>query len=576
MDSPPCQGMPCDSSAPPPKKKIIVIGAGASGLTVMKELTALGHKVVCFEKLPVIGGVYAKSYDNTMLTSSSCLTAFSDYSNGLEHRPKFWTDAEYLEYLHGYADKFDLKKHILFRTRVEKLQRCGKSGKWTVWYKRNRYSPPHRAYEDVPEEQPQEPVVEEGGFDGVAICTGTNNFASLPCFKGEETFKGEIIHSENYRRPESFAGKRVLIIGSGESGSDICNEISRHASATGISIRTTHGHLIPRKQGGGRVTDLNTNRCRYSIPYLLGDWVGFFTMMAKGYVASCGAKTLDNLVLQKLGELNMKQGTSAFSKFGCKNAGFVEAIVQRGASLHRGAFELREASALILFLACVQNKAVFADGSEFECDTVVACTGYKNYFPFVQETHPDIDTFGRQPRMLLQTRVFHPNYNGEVAYFGFARPAFGSIPPCSEMQSRYYAMVLNGDLELPCKKEMIKTADEDQADWEWRFGYDAKRITGLVDFALYCDDLGALIGASPPLWKIFFSKPKLWFSIMFGPFTMHQYRLVGPFANPEVAAKVYERQPLGDLLESSITVSFLFTAKVLSMLGFRNLKPNRF
>lgn len=47
-------------------------------------------------------------------------------------------------------------------------------------------------------------------------------------------------------------------------------------------------------------------------------------------------------MLKKIAELNLGQSTSAFSKFGCKNAGFVEAMVLRGTSLHRGGFELTE------------------------------------------------------------------------------------------------------------------------------------------------------------------------------------------------------------------------------------------
>ena len=75
--------------------------AGASGLTVMKELTALGHKVMCFEESIRIGGVYTKSYDRTMLTTSSVLTAFSDYSQvrqaafrlAANHDARGWTNA---------------------------------------------------------------------------------------------------------------------------------------------------------------------------------------------------------------------------------------------------------------------------------------------------------------------------------------------------------------------------------------------------------------------------------------------------------------------------------------------------
>jgi dimethylaniline monooxygenase (N-oxide forming) len=192
---------------------------------------------------------------------------------------------------------------------------------------------------DTVEEEPDsEPFTIE--VDAVAVCTGTNTYASLPTFPGQENFKGEIIHAESYRTPERFAGKRVLVVGSGESGSDITNEISKHASKVAIAIRGKHGHLIPRIQADGRVTDLNTNRCRYSNPYVFGDWIGYVNQLAKMVMAKFSPPSEKNKVLRKIAELNMAQKTSAFSKFGCKNEGFVTAIVERGAELHRDAFEL--------------------------------------------------------------------------------------------------------------------------------------------------------------------------------------------------------------------------------------------
>ena len=68
----------------------------------------------------------------------------------------------------------------------------------------------------------------------------------------------------------------------------------------------------------------------------------------------------------------------------------------------------------------------------------------------------------------------------------------------------------------------------------------------------------------------------IWLKIMFGPFTMHQYRLVGPYADPKRADEVYKKQPIGDFLESSITATFLITAKILSLLGFKKYTPNEF
>jgi len=131
-------------------------------------------------------------------------------------------------------------------------------------------------------------------------------------------------------------------------------------------------------------------------------------------------------------------------------------------------------------------------------------------------------------------------------------------------------------VQLPSQEAMRAEAEADMANWTMRFKNDAHRVKGLVDFQLYCDGLAKIIGCMPPLRELFFKKPMVWLKIMFGPFTMHQYRLVGPYADPERAYEVYRRQPLGDLLESSITASFLLTAKVLSMLGFKRYTPNNF
>lgn len=543
------------------KKHCCIIGGGSSGLILMKELQELGHTFECFEQLPQVGGVYVKSYQNTILTTSSLLTAWSDHSDGREDQPVFWTAEQYLEYLNAFVKKYDLRKHINFLHTVQLVRKDATTGKWMVTVKGGLGCSDIIRCEDTPEDKSAEPRTI--AFDCVCVCTGTNTFPSLPKFPGQEKFKGNIIHSVDYKTPEVFEGKKVLVIGSGESGSDIINEISRFAKSTGISIRGKHGHLIPRIQKGGRVTDLNTNRIRYSNPYIFGDWIGYVNQRAKRFFSFLGPRDDLAKVLAKVGELNMTQGTSAFSKSGCKNEGFVTAMVLRGAELHRDSFELKE------------DRAVFADGTEFECDTVVACTGFKNSFPFFEEYHEELAFAGMNPRVNFK-QVFSTAHPGEVAFFGFARPAFGSIPPTVEMQSRLFSMVISDEVKLPSPDEMVKDAVNDQKNWEARFGYDNKRVKGLVDFQIYLDGMAKLMGCLPPLKKLFFTRPYTWFKLMFGPFTVHQYRLQGPHANVERALEVYRRQPVGDILESAITVSFLFAAKCLSLLGFKRFSPNNF
>lgn len=542
------------------KKHVCIIGGGTSALILMKELQEVGHTFECFELLNEIGGVYVKSYQDTILTTSSLMTAWSDFSDGKEASPRFWTAEEYLVYVNAFAKKHDLVKHISFRTSVQEARKCPETGKWHVTVLGGRACKNIERCADIEEDPTATPRTIL--FDSLAVCSGTHMYSCLPEFPGQEKFKGELVHTEEYRNPSRFTGKRVLVIGAGESGSDVTNEISKVAAKVGIAIRGKHGHIIPRIQAGGRVTDLNTNRCRYSNPYAFGDWIGYVNQVAKRFVSYFGPPSDMKRVLQKIAELNIRQGTSAFSKTGCKNEGFVTAMVLRGAELHRDSFRLLE------------DRAVFDDGTEFQCDAIVACTGYRNCFPFFDKYHPDLAAAGCTPRGHYK-QIISVDYP-EVGFFGFARPAFGSVPPTVEMQSRLFAMITNGEIQLPPKEEMIRIAAADQKNWETRFGYDAKRVKGLVDFQVYCDGIAEIIGCLPPLGRLFFTKPTLWFKIMFGPFTMHQYRLRGPHADPQRAEAVLRRQPTGDFLESSVTVSFLFLAKFLSLLGFSKFKPNNF
>lgn len=82
-----------------------------------------------------------------------------------------------------------------------------------------------------------EPLAATFCFDGLVLCSGTNTWASLPAFEGQDKFQGSILHSENYKKPHVFAGKRVLIVGAGEvrrrSG---CDRFGTGTSGFGLLI----------------------------------------------------------------------------------------------------------------------------------------------------------------------------------------------------------------------------------------------------------------------------------------------------------------------------------------------------
>ena len=114
------------------RKHICVIGAGPAGLRVTKDLIEMGHTVSCFEKMPKLGGVFLKTYDNMRFVSSSLLSAWSDYSDGQEHSPTYWTADEYISYCEKFAEKYDLLKHIYFCHEIEEVRKCSNTGKWIV------------------------------------------------------------------------------------------------------------------------------------------------------------------------------------------------------------------------------------------------------------------------------------------------------------------------------------------------------------------------------------------------------------------------------------------------------------
>lgn len=73
----------------------IVVGAGPGGLVTTKELLEQGvQDVVCLEQAEDIGGVFAKTYDSLVLTSSCTYSMFSDFWMGDGNQHQFWTKHE--------------------------------------------------------------------------------------------------------------------------------------------------------------------------------------------------------------------------------------------------------------------------------------------------------------------------------------------------------------------------------------------------------------------------------------------------------------------------------------------------
>ena len=189
------------------KPTTCVIGAGISGLTTGKAFSDWGLPYSCFEASDDIGGNWyfgnpngrSSAYQSLHIDTSRDGVSFRDMPMGPDDYPDYPHHAEIFGYLHRYADAFSLRDRIRFETPVEHAERKPKGG-WEI---------------TLGDGSAQE-------FDFLVVGNGHHWDPRLPDFPGK--FDGETIHAHHYIGPADpidLYGKRVLVVGIGNSGVDI-------------------------------------------------------------------------------------------------------------------------------------------------------------------------------------------------------------------------------------------------------------------------------------------------------------------------------------------------------------------
>jgi dimethylaniline monooxygenase (N-oxide forming) len=188
---------------------------------------------------------------NVLLLILVCLHFVSVYRINNQSNKGQSILAEYSKYLYEYAVHFNLLSYIRFDQEVQQIKRV--TERWAVQIKRRTVD--SEWYEEI--------------FDRVAICSGTHQKRAMPTLVGLERFQGKIKHMQDIQIFEEFKGKRICILGSGESGSELALAASKYGERTFVSIRRDHGYLVSRYPFGlDEPSDLQTTRVRYSIPII--------------------------------------------------------------------------------------------------------------------------------------------------------------------------------------------------------------------------------------------------------------------------------------------------------------------
>jgi dimethylaniline monooxygenase (N-oxide forming) len=497
------------TGSPAGRKRVAVIGGGPAGLVTMKEVKEKGHEVVGFEQRAALGGVFTDTYDGLHLTSSSVITSFGSFGCDEVEQPVHWDCGEYLDYLSRFAEHFDLPRHYRLGTSVRSLRRAPEGG-WRL-----RFAPVHG-----------DGAEGEEAFDHVAVCCGSNMRPRFPDWADPAGFDGSILHSAAVRNGEEFAGKRVLVVGMGESGSDITLMAARVARASAISTRNGPGYVIPRSYRG-IPADLDTNRVYHALPRsVVGTpWVRF-KVRIEDALEQLGED--DQAVLRRMAEINAARGVPPYRRFATKSTAFIEAMVHHGTEYRPEVAELR------------RDRVVFTDGSEFRCDTIVCCTGFAPEFAFLREHEPELARCAATPRALYR-RMVAPEAGADIAWIGYVRPFVGSVPLCAELQARYLALLVSGERSLPPREEMVRDARRHAELDLQQFPTDAGRLAALTDYFRFLETIAGSVGCRPRLPRLFLRHPRTALKVLCGPLTGAQYRLEGPGADPEEARATLRR-----------------------------------
>ncbi len=363
-----------------------VIGAGASGLAVAKTFKERGIPFDCFEREADIGGLWNEAtptglvYETAHLVSSRTQTEFEDFPMP-EDDPIYPSHRQALAYFKDYADHFGIRDDITLNTAVESVEEA--DGGWRV----------KLAGERTPRK-----------YAGVVIANGHHDTPRMPERPG--TFTGEILHSRKYRHPSQLAGKRVLVVGAGNSACDIVIDAVHHAKEAHLSIR--HGYFFVRKFMCGWPTDKVLAFFEaMRLPRLIRQYMYMFAhRIITGPARRYGLPTPEHNILDTHPTLNSE----------------LPGHVAHGNITVRPDIEAFDG-----------KRVRFDDESDGEFDLIVYATGYAMSFPFIDERLL-IDDDDR-PKLYLN--VFHPKKNTLFAA-GLVQ-ANGSIWRLADYQARLIA-----------------------------------------------------------------------------------------------------------------------------------------
>ncbi|MFD1663064.1 flavin-containing monooxygenase [Streptomyces caeni] len=418
--------------------RVCVIGAGVCGLAAAQVLSERGIPFDVYEKGSDIGGQWrfcndsgtSAVYDSIELNSSRDMSGFPKFPMP-EDYPLFPGHPQMLDYLERYTEHFGLRRYIRFRTSVTGVVKDGTGYLVTL-----DDGQTHR-------------------YSHVLVANGFHWDPKWPepAYRGE--FTGTQLHSKDYKRPDPLRGRRVLVVGFGNTACDIATELSAVADRVVSSAR--RGFWITPKYLFGRPADkANLPLATYVPPLVQSLLLTAMLWVTQGRISRYGLAAPGHLALRT-------HPATCEGYLPAVKAGRI--AVRPGIERFDGGSRVR-----------------FTDGSVEEFDAIVWCTGYKFSFPFLpQESTPVM-----VGPMRLFRRIVMPGHE-RMFFLGFAK-TLSAITPVAEAQAEWTADLIEGRTRLPGREAMLAEIAADERKVRRRYSA-TPRLTVELDVYRYLRQL---------------------------------------------------------------------------------------
>jgi cation diffusion facilitator CzcD-associated flavoprotein CzcO/amino acid transporter len=414
-----------------------IVGAGPCGLLAARAFKLAGIPYDQFEQHNDVGGIWdienpgTSMYESAHFISSKFVSGFyglpmpDDFPDYPSHR-------QILTYIRDFADRFDLRRGIAFGIGVAHAEPIGPDAVdgWRVELSNG----------------------EVRTYLGLVCANGVTWHPNMPDYAGLDMFQGEARHSVTYRSAEAFHGKRVLIVGAGNSGVDIACDAARNADAAFISLRRGY-HFVPKHMFGIPTDIFLSGGVQPPKGVVIPDDPSDMLAALVGDLTRYGLPAPDHKVLQSHPIMNSQ-------------------------ILHCLAHGDLKAKPDIRHFT--PDGVVFADGSAEKIDLVLFATGYDLRMPFLNEKHFS----WKQGRPQLYLNIFHRRLRGlaVIGYVEFASAGYKRFDEMAQMAAMDAYIEQSG----AGRDEWRRMKDGDQPNLRGTTEYiDSPRHANYVDVGVF-------------------------------------------------------------------------------------------